>query len=161
MVERASRLHYVALLGEFWGPQTNLSKLHSKLRKCWPVLVYFLLLSVNSFVFVFDSPHFKDDILVNPFHWFGNNLLMLSAWKLSFVLEWAKPKKNLIWFGFSKLPFEFVDLEVLKSIGDNLGTFLTSKSDFVEGKVLVKICVLVTPTSMCPISCNIKSNEGI
>lgn len=54
-----------------------------------------------------------------------------------------------------------MDLEILKMIGDNFGTFLTSKSDFVNGKVLVKICVLLNPSSVCPKTCNIKSNEGI
>lgn len=41
VAERALRLHSVALLGEFWGPETNLSKLHSKLRKRWPALICF------------------------------------------------------------------------------------------------------------------------
>lgn len=161
MAERASKLHSIALLGEFWGPQTNLSKLHSKLRKRWPALICFQLLSSNSCVFVFESPHFRNDVLVNLFHWFGNILIRVSAWKPFFVPNWVKPKTLPVWFGLPQLLFEFMDPKVLKNIGDNFGKFLTSKSIFEEGKVLVKIYVLVPPTSVCPISCNYKSNEGI
>lgn len=161
MANRASKLHFVAILGEIWGPLTNLSKLHSKFCKRWSALVYLQLLSSNSCVLVFESPHSKDDVLANSFHWFGNVLVRVSAWQPFFVLEWVKPKSLPVWFGLPQLPFEFMDPEVLKSIGDNFGNFLTSKFVFEEGKVLVKICVLVSPSSVCPISCKIKSNDGI
>lgn len=157
----ATKLHFVAILGEIWGPLTNLSKLHSKFRKHWSALVCFQLLSSYSCVLVFESPRCKDDVLANSFNWFGNVLVRVSTWQPFLVPEWVKPKSLPVWFGLPQLPFEFMDLEVLKSIGDNFGNFLTSKFVLEEGKVLVKICVLVSPSSVCPISCNLKSNDGI
>lgn len=54
-----------------------------------------------------------------------------------------------------------MDPDVLQQIGNSFGTFVTSNLDFVEGEVLVKICVLLNPETVHPRTCNIKSHEGI
>lgn len=138
-----------------------MSKLHHKMQKCWSGMCYFQLFSANSFIIVFDSPLVRDEVLKSKYHWFWNNVISVSAWKPFFVPDRFKPKICLVWFGLPNFPFEFMDLEVLKMIGDKLGTFLTSKSDMVDAVVLAKICVLVSLDCVCPRTCNLKSNDGI
>lgn len=122
---------------------------------------YFQLLSVNSFIIVFDSPSFRDEVLRTSHHWFGKHLISIAAWKPFFVPSWSSSKLIPFWFGLPKIPFEFMDPDVLEKFGNTIGTFLTSKMDFVEGEVLVKICVLINPNNVCPRTCNIKSHDGI
>lgn len=131
------------------------------MKKCWLGMCYFQLLSTNLVIIVFDSPSVRDEVLKFEFHQFGNNVIFVSAWKPFFVLDQSKPKVYLVWFSLPNFPFEFMYLEVLKMIGDKLGTFLTSKSDMVDGVVLVKMCVLVSLDCVCPRTCNLKSNDGI
>lgn len=73
----------------------------------------------------------------------------------------ANPKKIHMWFKLPKLPFEFVEYDVLKLMGDSFGTFLLFDSVYEDGNFLVKICVLANPNDNLPRICNIKSINGI
>lgn len=103
----------------------------------------------------------RDRVLDSPHHWFGKHFLFVSSWKPFYVPAWSKCNFSPFWFGLPKLPFEFMDPDVLQQIGNSFGTFVTSKLDFVEGEVLVKICVLLMPKTVYPRTCNIKSHDGI